>query len=174
MKEMNKRLSSISRVVVHPKYRTIGLGAKLVRETLSLCGTECVEMSAVMGKYNPFAEKAGMRRIVLQEPTESVVHVASVLQKMGFNLQLLSSQKHVQETLASLTSSQVKALKSVFRKNSHPRFLKELNVGGAIFGTREGKMKAFRLMMLPKLAQLIKITGLLLQTKIYLFWKNGE
>jgi ABC-type ATPase with predicted acetyltransferase domain len=66
MKELNEKLSSISRVVVHPKYRTIGLGVRLVRETLPLAGTEFVEMSAVMAKYNPFAEKAGMKRIVEQ------------------------------------------------------------------------------------------------------------
>ncbi len=61
IREMNKQLSIISRVVIHPKYRTIGLGAKLIRETLPLAGTSYVEMIAVMAKYNPFAEKAGMR-----------------------------------------------------------------------------------------------------------------
>ena len=35
-----------------PKHRTVGLGAKLVRETLPLAGTDYVEMSAVMAKYN--------------------------------------------------------------------------------------------------------------------------
>jgi len=36
---------------------------KLVRETLAKAGTPYVEMPAVMAKYNPFAEKAGMRKI---------------------------------------------------------------------------------------------------------------
>ncbi|MEM3579608.1 MAG: GNAT family N-acetyltransferase, partial [Candidatus Bathyarchaeia archaeon] len=62
MKELNEKLSTISRVVVHPKYRTIGLGTKLVKETLPLVGTPYVEMPAVMAKYNPFAEKAGMQK----------------------------------------------------------------------------------------------------------------
>jgi ABC-type ATPase with predicted acetyltransferase domain len=68
MKELNSKLSVISRVVVHPKYRTIGLGTKLIKDTLPLAGTEYVEMSAVMAKYNPFAEKAGMKRIADQAP----------------------------------------------------------------------------------------------------------
>jgi ABC-type ATPase with predicted acetyltransferase domain len=34
--ELNRELSNIMRVVVHPKYRTIGLGQKLVRETLDV------------------------------------------------------------------------------------------------------------------------------------------
>src|SRR3990170_934900 len=56
MKELNLELSTISRIVIHPKYRSIGLGAKLIRETLPRVGTPCIEMIAVMAKYNPFAE----------------------------------------------------------------------------------------------------------------------
>jgi len=44
MQELNQKLSIINRVVIHPKYRTIGLGAKLIRETLPLAGTPYVEM----------------------------------------------------------------------------------------------------------------------------------
>jgi ABC-type ATPase with predicted acetyltransferase domain len=63
MKELNEKVSNISRVVVHPKYRTMGLGIKLIKETLPLAGTDYVEMSAVMARYNPFAEKAGMKKV---------------------------------------------------------------------------------------------------------------
>ena len=58
------------RVVLHSKYRSIGLGVKLIRETLPLVGTPYVEMIAVMAKYNPFAEKAGMRKVAVQEPQQ--------------------------------------------------------------------------------------------------------
>ncbi|MGB9672398.1 MAG: ATP-binding cassette domain-containing protein, partial [Candidatus Norongarragalinales archaeon] len=93
MKELNQKLSIISRVVVHPKYRTIGLGAKLVKETLAKAGTPYVEMPAVMAKYNPFAEKAGMRKIAEQPPPKEAVRIAETLQKLGFNIQLLASEK---------------------------------------------------------------------------------
>jgi ABC-type ATPase with predicted acetyltransferase domain len=76
MKELNEKLSTISRVVVHPKYRTIGLGSKLVRATLPLVGTPYVEMPAVMAKYNPFAEKAGMRKIAEQPPPKEALKIA--------------------------------------------------------------------------------------------------
>ena len=62
IQEMNKQLSIINRVVVHPKYRSIGLGAKLIRETLPAVGTSYVELIAVMAKYSPFAEKGGMKK----------------------------------------------------------------------------------------------------------------
>jgi hypothetical protein len=51
MKELNQQLSIINRVVIHPKYRTIGLGEKLIRDTLPQVGTPYVEMVAVMAKY---------------------------------------------------------------------------------------------------------------------------
>jgi ABC-type ATPase with predicted acetyltransferase domain len=79
MREINKRLSTISRVVVHPKYRTIGLGVKLIKETLGLVGTEFIEMPAVMAKYNPFAEKAGMTKICEQRPSKEAQNIAEVL-----------------------------------------------------------------------------------------------
>ncbi|MEM1550431.1 MAG: hypothetical protein QXX56_05770 [Candidatus Bathyarchaeia archaeon] len=66
-RELNEKLSIISRVVAHPKYRSIGLGQKIVRETLHLAGAPYIEMIAVMAKYNPFAEKAGMKKIVERE-----------------------------------------------------------------------------------------------------------
>jgi ABC-type ATPase with predicted acetyltransferase domain len=70
---LNKKLASISRVVLHPKYRSIGLGAHLVRETLPLCGRQYVETMAVMAQYNPFFEKAGMKRIAERKPDKSII-----------------------------------------------------------------------------------------------------
>ena len=99
IKELNQKLSIISRVVVHPKYRTIGLGSKLVRETLSLAGTPYVEMVAVMAKYNPFAEKAGMQKIAVQQPTQKVLRISEALSSLGFNLQFLSSGRYLHLSL---------------------------------------------------------------------------
>jgi ABC-type ATPase with predicted acetyltransferase domain len=56
-KELQRELSTITRVVVHPKYRTIGLGVKLVKENLPKAPTPCVETIAVMARYNPFFKK---------------------------------------------------------------------------------------------------------------------
>jgi ABC-type ATPase with predicted acetyltransferase domain len=74
---------------VHPKYRTVGLGAKLVRDMLVLAGTDHVEMSAVMAEYNPFAERAGMKKIVEQGPPKEAKKIMDVLGSPDFNTQLL-------------------------------------------------------------------------------------
>ena len=112
IREMNQQLSIISRVVIHPKYRTIGLGAKLIHETLSLVGTPYVEMIAVMAKYNPFAEKAGMQKIAEQQKVESVSDVSKILLELGFDLQLLGSERYVKGKLESLNLEQITGLKT--------------------------------------------------------------
>jgi ABC-type ATPase with predicted acetyltransferase domain len=62
-KWINQNLRTISRVVVHPQFRGVGLGSELVRRILQECPTRYVETIAAMGKVHPFFEKAGMRRI---------------------------------------------------------------------------------------------------------------
>jgi hypothetical protein len=46
---------------------------------LPLAGTPYVEMPAVMAKYNPFAEKAGMQKIAEQKPPKEAVKIAETL-----------------------------------------------------------------------------------------------
>ncbi|NWG09884.1 MAG: ATP-binding cassette domain-containing protein [Nitrososphaerales archaeon] len=63
LEEVNRNFACISRVIIHSRYRSIGLGTKLVRETLALAGKKYVEAIAVMAKYAPFFEKAGMTEV---------------------------------------------------------------------------------------------------------------
>jgi hypothetical protein len=82
----------ISRLVIHPKYRYIGLGAKLIHDTLKFAGTQYVELIAVMPKYSPFAEKAGMQKIAVQDSVESVGKISQLLVSLGFDLRFLLSK----------------------------------------------------------------------------------
>jgi GNAT superfamily N-acetyltransferase len=173
IQEMNKQLSIISRVVIHPKYRTIGLGAKLIRETLPLVGTPYVEMIAVMAKYNPFAEKAGMQKIAEQKSIESVSEVSKALSELGFDLQLLGSERYVKEKLQSLSPAQLDKLKESLIKNKHPRFKKEFAVSRhQPYGKTSDYIQSIQNAEMPKIAKLIKLVGILSQTKVYLFWKG--
>jgi ABC-type ATPase with predicted acetyltransferase domain len=171
MKELNEKLSIISRVVVHPKYRTIGLGVKLVRETLAKAGTPYVEMPAVMAKYNPFAEKAGMQKIAEQPPPKEALAIAEILQKLGFNIQLLGSEKYVLNKLQSLSEKELRTVREAFIKHSHARFMKYFFCH-IPFGRKEVYAKEVMKATLERLARLIKVCGFLLQSKAYLFWKS--
>ncbi len=171
MQELNKKLSVISRVVVHPKYRTLGLGVKLVRDTLALAGTECVEMSAVMAKYNPFAEKAGMRRVAMQQAPKEIGRIMDFLKKLRFNFQLLGSEKYVLHKLEALGSRDVSTLRELFVKHKHTRFMKMFS-WHLPYGTKEEYFRQVMATDLNKLAGLIRICGFLMQTKVYLFWHS--
>jgi len=59
---LNREMRCISRIVIHPQYRGIGLAQYLVRETLRLTNMPLVEALASMGRVNPFFSKAGMTR----------------------------------------------------------------------------------------------------------------
>ena len=173
MKELNEKLSAISRVVVHPKYRTIGLGVKLVHETLRLAGTPYVEMSAVMAKYNPFAEKAGMKKVALQPPSLEVRKVVGLLEELGFDCKLLSSGKYVAAKLAALGNGDLAKLKQTFIRHKHPRFLKTFSFNMP-YGTSDAYRKHVQQADPSQLTHLVKICGFLMQTKAYLFWKNPD
>jgi ABC-type lipoprotein export system ATPase subunit/GNAT superfamily N-acetyltransferase len=171
--ELNAQLSTISRVVVHPKYRSIGLGAYLIRETLPLVGTRYVEASAVMAKYNPFLERAGMRLVALQGPAKEVVAISRVLEGLGFDLRLLASEKQVLGRLETLKGEELEALRSAFKRNVNPRLRKEAaNVKGKAYAKVAVYKRNVERADPIKVARLIKAVGALLQVKAYLFWEK--
>ena len=93
IQKINRDLTRISRVVVHPKYRTIGLGVKVVAETLPLAGKSYVETIAVMAKYNPFFEKAEMTKIAETQPNPGILEVVEKLRAFNFNPIFLTSER---------------------------------------------------------------------------------
>ena len=59
----NRNLRTISRVIVHPQFRGLGLAGRLVRRALRDAPVRYVEAVAAMGEVHPLFERAGMRRI---------------------------------------------------------------------------------------------------------------
>jgi GNAT superfamily N-acetyltransferase len=57
---INAELRIISRVVVAPNWRGLGLAGRLVTETMPLVGTPYVESLAAMGEMHPMFTRAGM------------------------------------------------------------------------------------------------------------------
>jgi ABC-type ATPase with predicted acetyltransferase domain len=57
---LNEEVECISRVIVHPTYRSCGLAVRLVRHALRTSPAAVVEALAVMGRVHPFFELAGM------------------------------------------------------------------------------------------------------------------
>ena len=60
LKLINANIRCIARIIIEPRFRSLGLAEKLVRETMGMLNVPIVEAMAVMGLVNPFFEKAGM------------------------------------------------------------------------------------------------------------------
>jgi GNAT superfamily N-acetyltransferase len=65
----NAHIRTVSRVVVHPQFRSLGLAGELVRQLIDLAPTRYVESSARMARFTRFLESAGMTRITPGDAT---------------------------------------------------------------------------------------------------------
>jgi ABC-type ATPase with predicted acetyltransferase domain len=166
MKALNEKLARIARIVVHPKYRTIGASVKLLRESLPLCGKPNVEMIAVMARYNPFAEHAGMIRVCRSNPDRSILEAVGKLEKMGFTPYLLPVIEYNQLILKD-KFSQVKDILSTF---GYPYNRRIAGQHGRF--TMEDYRKWLKKTEKDDLAQALTRLAQLNQSKVYLFWKN--
>lgn len=71
----NANIRTISRVVVHPQFRSLGLSTQLIRCLSDHCDTRYIEAIARMGRAHPLFERAGMRRIDPANPDEPLYFV---------------------------------------------------------------------------------------------------
>ena len=171
LKEINKKVAIISRVVLHPKYRSIGLGVRLVKETLPLVGRPYVEAIAVMARYNPFFEKAGMEKIAERKPDKSILRAVEALEKLGFKRYLLTSVEQNLERLRHLTSEELREIKDALIKTGH---YKRLMASYKAFPKKEEFKNWLENQDLHAIANVLSRLAVLAETKVYLFWRNPD
>ena len=58
----NRQVRTISRVIVHPQFRSVGLAQDLVRQLIDRCPTRYVESSTSMGAFAGFLTRCGFER----------------------------------------------------------------------------------------------------------------
>jgi GNAT superfamily N-acetyltransferase len=63
LKNLNRQLWVLARVVVHPAYRGAGVAAAFVRRSCATCPVPWIETLTAMGQVNPFFERAGFQRV---------------------------------------------------------------------------------------------------------------
>jgi len=168
--ELNRDWCIIDRVILHPKYRTTGLGTRLVRETLPLVNRRYVELVAVMAQYNPFAEHAGMRKIQESTPDAKVFSAIEELRALGFNPVLLASEGANLRRLSQLTSEEIDKVREILLTVP---YYKRFISGQKPYYRREEIRKWLWNQDLPSLAKRLKTLSVLSETKVYLFWSQG-
>jgi len=116
-----------------------------------------------------------MQKVLEQKPSEEALRVADVLSSLGFDLKFLGSHKHVTDKLQNLTPEQLESLKATFIKNDHPRFRREFAANRhSPYGSASAYAEGVRNASSDRMTRLVKITGMLLQTKVYLSWNKNK
>jgi len=114
-RRINEDFAIISRVIVHPRYRGVGLASHFVKTYLEkYATTKYVETCAVMANYHPFFEKAGMIRVDVEEDAKRNEMVAQ-LEKFGFNTSMLSSARYCKEIFEKLNQEEQGKVKEIVK-----------------------------------------------------------
>jgi GNAT superfamily N-acetyltransferase len=173
IQQLNAEVSIISRVVVHPKYRSIGLGSKLVAETLNHAGTPNVETVAVMAKYNPFFERAGMQPIAESKPTAHLSHALQELDHLGFDTALMASTDYNKQKLEQTSTKPIidVLIELSLHDGSVRRRLCNLK---NVYPHHEEFAEKIAEFDIAELAVALKRLSFCAQSKVYLFWKKED
>lgn len=101
---LNEELRCISRVIVDPRYRGLGLAVRLVKHALATATTRYTEAIAVMGRVSPFFERAAMTAYQ-RPPLESEQRALASLQHAGIEPLDLAMPESAARRIESLCPS---------------------------------------------------------------------
>jgi GNAT superfamily N-acetyltransferase len=111
---INKNIRCISRVIIEPRFRGLGLASRLVRETMPKMGVPIIEAMAVMGLVNPFFEKAGMKSFAAKMPVRCI-QLVEAFSAVGIEEEELIDSEGVQGKLARLGQREGEFVESEIR-----------------------------------------------------------
>ena len=121
---INKNIRCISRVIIEPRFRGLGLASRLVRQTMPKMNVPIIEAMAVMGLVNPFFEKAGMKALTAEMPARCV-QLIEAFSMVGIEDPDLIDAEKVQQKLARLPDARVEFIErqiSSFLQSYGPRY----------------------------------------------------
>ena len=98
---INRELRIISRVVLTPNWRGLGLGSRLVAETMPEVGTPYVETLAAMGEMHPLFVRAGMAAYP-QQPSAEGERLRAALDAAGLGRADRRNAARLEESLGAL------------------------------------------------------------------------
>lgn len=108
---INRNVRCITRVIIEPRFRGIGLATRLVRDTMTRVNVRIVEALGVMPRVNPFLERAGMQAFAPRVPVAHV-ELAEAFSAVGIEADQLVDPHNVQEHIDALDPSTVDFLET--------------------------------------------------------------
>lgn len=112
---INRHIRCITRLIIDPRYRGLGLASRLVRETMPRMNVPIIEAMAVMGLVNPFLERAGMKAYVAESPVRTV-RLIEALSTVGLEGKQLVDPQQIQRQLARLSASKARFVELEIRR----------------------------------------------------------
>lgn len=112
---INQKIETISRVIVSPTYRGIGLGVRLVAETLRARPVDIIESSAVMGAVNPYFKRAGMEEHVAS-PSWYTTRILAAIRAAGISERTIASTSEMRRRIAALAPAARRVLERELRE----------------------------------------------------------
>ncbi|MCW4046119.1 MAG: GNAT family N-acetyltransferase [Candidatus Bathyarchaeota archaeon] len=171
IQQLQQEVSTITRVVIHPKYRSIGLGTKLVHDTLTQAGTPHVETIAVMARYNPFFEKAGMQRIAESTPNPHITEALRQLTALGFEPALIANTSYNERKIAEIGTEKIRNI-LITLSARNPAIRRRLTTLTGIYPKHQEFTQKIHKLDSTGLAKTLKRLNFTNQTKTYLHWTN--
>ena len=98
---LNANIRCIARVIIEPRFRSIGLATRLVRETMPMLNVPIIEALGVMGQVNPFLERAGMQAFAPRTPLAHV-QLVEAFSTVGIEADQLVDSIAVQKKIDAL------------------------------------------------------------------------
>jgi len=126
-----------------------------------------------MARYNPFFERAGMKKIAEQKPEPSCQEAVEELRRLGFNPILLASQRQNIQRLKELGETRMRLCKTVLANVRHPR-LRRAAVPEKPYSNSVTYESELEKAGVEKTARMLRVLSILMQTKVYLLWKRGS
>jgi hypothetical protein len=111
---VNRDIRRISRVIIEPRFRGLGLASKLVVETMPLMNVPIIEAVGVMALVNPFLEKAGMEAYAGKVSAKNV-RLIEALGMVGIEEAELVDVEKVQQKLDRLEADQADFIENEMR-----------------------------------------------------------
>jgi len=148
---LNKHVRCISRVIIEPRFRGLGLAARLVRKTMPRMAVAIVEAMAVMGRVNRFFEKAGMAAYEANVPARCV-RLSEALGVVGIAPRELVDARRVQQKIEQLGGAEAEFVGAEIK-----RFLQSY-----------GKRRAMK----PGLERTRYVLSKLTERPVYYIWRN--
>lgn len=111
---LNTNFRTISRVIVDPRFRGLGLAVKMVKESIERVNAKVIESMAVMGRVNNFFEKAGMTSVYPPDDVR-VLQMQEAFSMVGIYDKDLVDAKKVNEKIEKLIPAEKKFIEDQIR-----------------------------------------------------------